>query len=176
MARPDETSLAGLLAAGAAEGATGRPAGLPRVGALVGSTGASLLVDYPGNPHGPLPARSLAELAPATLRAAVEARREVVLLFDGGDERRPIVIGLLGPELATPALDAALAATSGLAAVEATVDGQRLVLEGQEEVLLRCGEASITLRRDGRVVIRGLYVETHASGTNRVKGATVKIN
>ncbi|WP_257792523.1 hypothetical protein [Myxococcus xanthus] len=42
--------------------------------------------------------------------------------------------------------------------------------------MLRCGEATITLRRNGKVVIRGVQVETHATGTNRIKGASVKVN
>ena len=32
------------------------------------------------------------------------------------------------------------------------------------------------LRRDGKIAIRGVNVETRAAGTNRLKGATVKIN
>jgi hypothetical protein len=60
--------------------------------------------------------------------------------------------------------------------VEARVDGKRVVLEGEDEVVLRCGDASITLRRDGKVMIRGAYVETQAKGVNRIKGGSVKIN
>jgi hypothetical protein len=147
-----------------------------RVGRLVGTAGDGPLVDFEGNPGGPAPARSLLALTPEAWRAAVAERREVVLLFDGGDPRRPIVAGLLQPVSATPTLDAALEATLTGTPGAAEVDGRRQVIEGQDEVVLRCGQASITLKRNGRVVIRGLYVETHAAGTNRVKGATVKIN
>ena len=61
-------------------------------------------------------------------------------------------------------------------AIEALVDGKRVVLEAQDEIVLRCGKASITLRRNGRIVIRGTYVETRAEGTNRIKGGSVQIN
>jgi hypothetical protein len=50
------------------------------------------------------------------------------------------------------------------------------VLTGEEEVELRCGEASISLKKNGKLVIRGAYVETRAKGTNRIKGGTVQIN
>ena len=60
--------------------------------------------------------------------------------------------------------------------VDARVDGKRVVIEGQEEVVLKCGEASITLKRDGKLILRGAYVETHAKGVNRIKGGSVKIN
>ena len=60
--------------------------------------------------------------------------------------------------------------------VEARLDGERVILEGHQEITLKCGEASITLRRDGKIVVRGAYVETHARGVNRIKGGAVKIN
>jgi hypothetical protein len=56
------------------------------------------------------------------------------------------------------------------------MDGRRLVLEGLDELVLRCGEASITLRRNGRIVIRGVEVETRAAGSNKIRGGSVQIN
>lgn len=148
-----------------------------RVGRVVGAERGAPVVDFPGGP-GPARARSVVPLDAAALRAAVAARREVVLLFEEDDPRRPIVAGLLAEPSATPALDAALEATLAPVgeAVEVEVDRERVVVEAREEVVLRCGEASLTLHRSGKVVIRGLHVETHAAGTNRIKGGTVKIN
>jgi hypothetical protein len=60
--------------------------------------------------------------------------------------------------------------------IEALVDGKRVVIEALDEIVLRCGQASITLRRNGRIVIRGTYIETRAIGTNRIKGGNVQIN
>jgi hypothetical protein len=60
--------------------------------------------------------------------------------------------------------------------VDAWVDGQRVVVDAKDEIVLRCGKASITLRRNGRIVIRGTYIETRAEGVNRIKGGSVQIN
>jgi hypothetical protein len=60
--------------------------------------------------------------------------------------------------------------------LEAKVDGKRIEIEGHDEIVLRCGQASITMRRNGRIVIRGTYVETRSKGTNRIKGGVVLIN
>jgi uncharacterized protein (DUF2345 family) len=60
--------------------------------------------------------------------------------------------------------------------VEARLDGRRVTLEGKDEVTLKCGDASITLRRDGKVILRGAYIETKATGVNRIRGGSVKIN
>ncbi len=58
----------------------------------------------------------------------------------------------------------------------AEVDGRSVVLEGKDELVLRCGEASITLRRNGRIVIQGVQVETRAAGSNKIRGGSVQIN
>ena len=53
---------------------------------------------------------------------------------------------------------------------------RRIVIEADEELILRVGESSIRIARDGKVVIRGQHVLTRAKGTNRIKGASVAIN
>jgi hypothetical protein len=60
--------------------------------------------------------------------------------------------------------------------IEAIVDGKRVVIDGLDEIVIRCGKSSITLRRNGRIIIRGTYVETRAEGVNRIKGGSVQIN
>ena len=43
------------------------------------------------------------------------------------------------------------------------------------DVLVR-GKASITLTREGKVLIRGTYLSSRSSGVNRIKGGSVQIN
>jgi hypothetical protein len=147
---------------------------------LPGSTPSQPCVEYPGNTHGPLLARTTLRLDAGALAHAIASQRGALLVFDGGDPLRPIVVGLIQSEeespfqalLATPRESSAAPAPPR----EARLDGERVVLEGKHEVVLRCGDASLTLRRDGKVVIRGAYVESHSQGVNRIKGGTVKIN
>lgn len=132
-----------------------------RVGRVVGFEGASLRVEVPG--YGLVWARVAVPLTMARVEAAIQVSAEVVLGFEAGDLGRPLVLGLVEQGFVRePAV--------------ARVDGQRVVIEGKEEVELRCGEATIILRANGKVVIRGAYVETRASGTNRIKGGSVQIN
>jgi hypothetical protein len=85
-------------------------------------------------------------------------------------------------ETATPQAAETAPATSPLIAeppvqvIEASVDGRRIKVFAQDEIVFECGQASITLRRNGRIIIRGTYVETHSEGTNRIKGGQVRIN
>jgi hypothetical protein len=64
----------------------------------------------------------------------------------------------------------------GAPVIEADVDGKRVRVTAQDEIVLECGNASITLRRNGRILIKGTYVETRSEGTNRIKGGQVQIN
>jgi hypothetical protein len=68
------------------------------------------------------------------------------------------------------------AGTAELGPLDMRVDGRRVEIEAADEIVLRCGQASIVLRRNGRVVIRGTYVETRSRGVNRIKGGSVEIN
>lgn len=134
-----------------------------------------LLVDFPGG-GGPVPAKSIVPLDKAAVERAVAEKQGAVLQFENGDPRLPVLMGLLQPAVQTPLLDALLAAPAPGAPLEAKVDGKRVVIEGQQEIVLRCGQASITLQRNGKVVVRGTYLETRATGTNRIKGGSVQIN
>ena len=50
------------------------------------------------------------------------------------------------------------------------------MLTAEREIVLKCGEASITLTRAGKVLIKGTYVLSRSSGYNKIKGAAVDIN
>lgn len=62
--------------------------------------------------------------------------------------------------------------------LEAEVDGrrERVVLEAQKELVLRCGKASLTLTADGKIILKGANVLSTSSGPQRIRGASVSIN
>jgi hypothetical protein len=107
------------------------------------------------------------------IETAIVLQQQVVVVFEDNNPSKPIVIGLLevmdaGNEAVQPRDEPQF--------IEADVDGRRVRITAQDEVVLQCGSASVTLRRNGRVIIRGTYVETHSEGTNRIKGGQVQIN
>lgn len=51
-----------------------------------------------------------------------------------------------------------------------------LTLEATESLTLKCGEASIDLRADGKVMVRGEDVLLRAKGTQRIRAGNVAIN
>lgn len=149
----------------------------PQVGWLVGvDARGRLLVEVP-EARGRLVARSLLRIDQALRRAVLE-RREVLLMFEGGDRRKPIVAGVLQPDATSPSpteIEPRVAAQPSFA-LEADVDGKRVKLSARDEIVLECGPASITLRRNGRVIIKGLQVDSVATGTQRIRGGQVKVN
>jgi len=145
-----------------------------RVGWIAGfDTQRGLLVDFEGNVAGALSARSVVPFDGATGREAAAARRQVLLVFEGGDPNLPIVVGFLQPSPGAQLLAAVLEAPGSR---DARVDGKRVILEGADEVVLRCGDASITLQKDGAVVVRGRRISSTARGTHRIRGGSVQIN
>lgn len=128
--------------------------GALRLGWVVAVEDGAPVVDYPGNVHGPMVARVFTAGDAGLWASAAGVRRPVVLALADGDPRQPLVLG-----------------------VEQSPGAPReLELRAGETLRLRCGEASITLRRDGKVVVRGIQVETRARGLNRIKGGAVRIN
>lgn len=51
-----------------------------------------------------------------------------------------------------------------------------VTIEATESLTLKCGEATIDLRADGQVMIRGEDVLLRAKGTQRIRAAKVAIN
>lgn len=151
-----------------------------KIGRLApGSEPGAVIVEFDGGADGPVAARTVVDLDEAKIRHALASRQSAVLLFENGDPRLPIVLGLISADPGATLLGALLAplrAAAPALPAEARIDGKRVVLEGKDEVVLKCGEASITLTRDGKLFVRGAYVETRATGVNRIKGGSVKIN
>lgn len=134
-------------------------------GVLIGfkEGGAVPLVIFPGQSRtAAIPARATVDLHGAHIG------RPVVLMFDGGDPLRPIVLGCIRGE--------GTALTQQPGQVEVDVDGERLLVSATEQLVLRCGKASITLTKSGKVLIQGAYVSSRSSGVIRIKGGSVQLN
>ncbi len=127
-------------------------------------------IDTNGFPLVGFPARGTAPPLVAKHVCAISVEdvgKETVLSFEGGDLRRPVILGLVkGP----------IAPVKVPPQAEISLDGERLVFTAKEEIVLRCGKASITLTRAGKVLIRGAYLLSRSSGVNRIKGGSVQIN
>lgn len=136
----------------------------PVVGVLVAFADPATPLVVCGSGDGPaLHARTTIDLA------AEHIGQEVLLVFENGDATRPIVTGRLRKAAPWPGKETP-------PQVDVDADGRRLTLAVKEQLVLRCGEASITLTAAGKVLIQGTYVSSRSTGVNRIKGGSVQIN
>jgi len=149
--------------ANAAPSADPSPAGMVVGELLAIGEGGVPLVALPGNAT-----RAVAALSLVDLHGAHVGMR-VALMFDGGHADRPIVIGVVRGQAAWPL-------ETRPAQVEVDADGERLLVTAKEQLVLRCGKASITLTKAGKVLIEGNYLLSRSSGVNRIKGGSVQLN
>ena len=165
----DGASLLSPLLSGATRGSAGREAGSLRgvvIGELLALTddGTTPLVRFPGQVgESAVAARSSVDLH------GPHIGQSVVLVFEQGDPARPIVLGVLRGATGWPQADKP-------AQVDVDVDGQRLIVSAKEQLVLRCGKASITLTKAGKVLVEGSYVLSRSTGVNRIKGGSVQLN
>ncbi|TDR34746.1 hypothetical protein DFR29_1442 [Tahibacter aquaticus] len=115
----------------------------------------------PGYSDSPRVARACCTLAPE------QAGQQCALMFEGGDPARPLIMGLLQQPVIT-------LQTRG--STQARQDVDTLHVRAEHAIELHCGKASLRLTSNGRVELRGTTVISHATGLNRVRGASIKLN
>ncbi len=98
---------------------------------------------------------------------------QIAVMFMQGDVNCPLIIGPLHQPSAG-LLDSGLALGSD--AQELLVDKQVVQIQAQQELELRCGDAAIVLTSDGRILLRGSYISSHATATQRLLGGSIQIN
>lgn len=105
-------------------------------------------------------ARTIIPLDPAQIGQAV------ALGFEASDPLHPIILGLM--IVASP--------FAAPMAADVLLDGERVALSATHEIELRCGEAALILRADGRIQLRGTYITSYASASQRIFGGSVNVN
>lgn len=120
------------------------------------------LVDYPGNAGKPLQAVKVYVIAAPDAEA--ESATDVTLVVKPRTESENIQV----------LLDALLSAVC-----EPTRNARRrktVAIEAEEDLTLRCGKSSITLTKDGKVIVRGTKIVSRATHENKIRGAQISLN
>lgn len=129
-------------------------------------------VDFPGNRGEPVEARHIVATLPAGF--TVTTAPSVLLAFERGDLSRPIVLGFIGDSLTSTARRTETFMREKEWSVR--LDRKSVVFDAENEIVLRCGKSSVTLRKDGTIVLKGVDIVSRAIQTNKIKGANVMIN
>jgi hypothetical protein len=150
------------------------------------------LVDYPDNPSN----RLLTAISTVALNQN-QSGRQVAMLFAEGNPEKPVIVGLIHSMLYEMIEDFELTSVDQENAASVSecqegdrkqaeiqsrddnqvyVDGKQICIEGTEEVTFKCGKASITLTKSGKILIRGTYLLNRSTGVNRIMGGSVQVN
>ncbi len=147
-----------------------------RVGKIVSvDEEGQVFVDFPYNINGVLTARFTSSVKLQKLREAASVGWEVLLAFENNDPKLPIIIDTMHF-----LLDEVSESTNVVLEAEkpedVMIDGKRITFDAKEGIVLRCGKASITLTRAGKVLIQGAYLLSRSSGVNKIKGGSIQLN
>ena len=152
------------------------------------------LVDFTDNPKD----RAITAISTSPI-SLQHSGRQVALLFDNNDLEKPIIVGLIHNPLQdildnfeianidraesdnlykaiTDSEERPIENTVTTTVDDMLLDGERLVFEAKKEIVLKCGESSITLTKAGKILIKGKYLLNRSSGVNRIVGGSVQIN
>jgi hypothetical protein len=133
------------------------------------------LVDYPDNQMGPLAARSVIDV-PARYYRLGTVNIPVLMVFEDGDLNLPIIVGIIQDTVFPVEPSEEIILKPVKQQRDVVVDGKKMVFDAKEEIVLRCGKSSVTLKKDGKIVVKGTRITNRASATNKIKGASVLVN
>ena len=148
--------------AGPLEALTGHLAGIDDEGRL--------LFQPDGAGGEPIPVTIGLDLGDGPLVRAARQQQRALVLRTAGPRPGALLVALLRERVSAQAREAEPGR------LEVSLDGEKLRLEAETEIELRCGKSSLLLRRDGRVVLSGVYVLTKSRGPVKLKGATIALN
>ncbi len=132
----------------------------------------TVFIDFPANRQGPVKAQITAAALDHINRRS-GGGMNVLVAFEENNIHRPVIIDVVYDRY-EPAPTVETLSREKLDDVK--IDGETVIFDAKKEIVLRCGNASITLTRAGKVLIRGTYLLNRSSGVNRIKGGTVQIN
>jgi hypothetical protein len=143
---------------------------LERCRVIAAQLDGTVLVSHEGDEQGE--ARLCDLLSVSDLEPLRLAPGDSVLVWSSSDEsERAIILGRIG--------SSHVLAPESVGLEHPTVVTQKpdeLVLEATHSLTLRVGEGSITIREDGKILIKGKDLVSHAQRMNRIKGGAVSIN
>jgi hypothetical protein len=146
----EERRIAGLATAAAAGTRVGKVSALLDEAVLVACGGGDEIV-----------ACDLLEPRAPGTRPLAEGETVLVVIPEGNGGRGVVLGRVLRPTAAGTSAD-------GLP--------EEILLEARKGLTLKVGEGSITLREDGKILLRGRDLVSHARRLNRIRGGTVSIN
>lgn len=151
------------------------------IGTLVGVDGENRpLVDFESNSSNkPIPALSLINFPSSTkawFHFPIPALINLV-----GNNNQPIIVGLIHEQLFShPGQEIQTDNTNIEMPIEEytqhKLNADFINIEGNDEIQFNCGKSSLSLKKNGQIIIKGEDITNRARSNNKIRGGSVKIN
>ena len=125
------------------------------------------LVDFPSN----ISDKAIQALSTVAV-GPDDINRDVALAFVNGDPHMPVIIGFMH----IPATSEKQKSPEKSKIINVESDGETVTISAEKQIVLKCGESSITLTKAGKVLLNGAYISSRAKGVNRMRGGSVLLN
>ena len=132
-----------------------------------------VFIDFSGNRQGPIPARVTSTMVESISSRSDHTDLAVLIAFEENDATRPVIVDVIHDRIEKPASAISIDRSE---LDDVRIDGETVTFSAKKEIVLRCGNSSITLTHAGKVLIRGSYLLNRSSGVNKIKGGSVQIN
>jgi hypothetical protein len=100
---------------------------------------------------------------------AARGRERALVVRTADPQPRWVLVGLVRERVSETA-------AGGPGELQVVLDGETVRLTAERQIELKCGDASLLLRKDGRVVLSGNYLLSNSRGPIKIKGATIALN
>lgn len=132
-----------------------------------------VFVEFSGNRSGAIVARTTSSSQSKVQGMTNATGIEVLLVFENQDQQHPIIVDTM---YSLEAAEPATTATEPEEIQDVTFNGKRIMFGAEKEIVFKCGKASITLTKAGKIIIKGEHVVSSSHGENRIKGGSITIN
>ncbi|MEZ6117686.1 MAG: DUF6484 domain-containing protein [Pirellulaceae bacterium] len=138
------------------------------IGTLVGISASGVpLVEFSGNDSGPQEALSAIQLS-CKDEACGHIGREVMLHLEA-EGGRIVLMSFLHERLVADRQDSTSSQSD-------SQNKRSLHLEADSELRLTCGKSSLVMKKNGKVLLKGIDIVSHAESRQRIVGGEIKIN
>lgn len=93
-----------------------------------------------------------------------------------GDSCQPVIVGLLHEQLFTSPGHDRVSDSPSPEYSHHKLNADFINIEGNDEIQFNCGKASLSLKKNGHVIIKGENITNRARKNNKIRGASVQVN
>ena len=107
---------------------------------------------------------------------------EVAISFAQNQGGVPVIMGVIARlidqvmEQTDTTKDTAPVVVAEVNTPELLIDGKKIQLSATEEISLRCGDTSITLNKNGKILVQGKHMLNRIAGSYQIKSGSIDLN